>query len=44
LGGYIFVEANAKWIAQRLGRKKPGCCYHLGDGQWTLNRRLGRNY
>jgi hypothetical protein len=42
LGGYIFVEANAKWIAQRLGRKKPGCCYHLGDGQWTLNRRLGR--
>lgn len=39
-GGYLFVEANAKWVAKWLGRKKPGSCYQLGEGEWTLNRRL----
>jgi len=23
-----------------LGRKQPGSCYQLGEGEWTLNRRL----
>jgi putative transposase len=39
-GGYVFVEAQAKWVAKALGRKQPGSCYQLGEGEWTLNRRL----
>ena len=39
-GGYLFVEAQAQWVAKLLGRKKPGSCYQLGEGEWTLNRRL----
>ena len=39
-GGYVFVEAQAQWVAKWLGRKKPGSCYQLGHGEWTLNRRL----
>jgi REP element-mobilizing transposase RayT len=39
-GGYLFVEAQAQWVAKLLGRKQPGSCYQLGEGEWTLNRRL----
>ncbi len=39
-GGYVFVEAQAQWVAKLLGRKQPGSCYQLGEGEWTLNRRL----
>jgi len=34
------VEAQAQWVAKLLGRKQPGSCYQLGEGEWTLNRRL----
>jgi putative transposase len=39
-GSYVFVEANAQWIAKHLGRKLPGRCSHLSEDVWTLNRRL----
>jgi REP element-mobilizing transposase RayT len=39
-GGYVFVEAQAQWVAKLLGRKKPGSCHQLGEGEWTLNQRL----
>jgi REP element-mobilizing transposase RayT len=40
-GSYVFVEAQAQWVAKLLKRKKPKGCYQLGEGEWTLNQRLG---
>ena len=41
-GSYVFVEAQAQWVAKLLKRKKPKGCYQLGEGEWTLNQRLKR--
>ncbi|MDV7402259.1 hypothetical protein RZS08_63135, partial [Arthrospira platensis SPKY1] len=40
-GSYVFVEAQAQWVAKLLKRKKPKRCYQLGEGEWTLNQRMG---